>query len=203
MVVKLRVQLNHCSLKFLRCEPVWPSGKGVRLVSRRASARFRFVSPLSSKRLWFVDTVLWLCPSLPTETLKWLSLLPILMQESFWWWQCSDRYIISLFPPPPYSPSPPSLISLMVSVDVKHHVYLLAPVVVKLRNQLNRYFLKFMWWSNFVSSWITAFSSSCDGQTSCPVESLLFQVPVMVWLRVQLIVKLRVQLKHCFLKCLW
>ena len=24
-------------------------------------------------------------PSLPTETLKWLSSLPILMQESFWW----------------------------------------------------------------------------------------------------------------------
>ena len=77
-----------------------------------------------------MDIVLWLCPSLPTETLKWLSSLPILMQESFWWWQCSDRYIISLspylhahFPPPP--PFSPSLISLMVSLDVKHHVYLL------------------------------------------------------------------------------
>ena len=74
-----------------------------------------------------MDTVLWLCPSLPTETLKWLSSLPILMQKSFWWWQCSDRYIISLsphlhtpFPPPPFSPS---LISLVVSVDVKRHVY--------------------------------------------------------------------------------
>ena len=46
------------------------------------------------------------------------------MQESFWWRQCSNRYIISLFPhlhiPPPFSLS---LISLMVSVDVKHHVY--------------------------------------------------------------------------------
>ena len=77
-----------------------------------------------SFRLWFLDTVLWLCPSLPTETLKWLSSLPILMQESFWWWQCSDRYIISLFShlhtPIPFSPS---LISLTVSVDVKHHVY--------------------------------------------------------------------------------
>ena len=73
-----------------------------------------------------MDTVLWLCPSLPTETLKWLSLLPILMQDSFWCWQCSDRYIISLFPHlltifPSFFPS---LISLMVSVDVKHHVYL-------------------------------------------------------------------------------
>ena len=32
------------------------------------------------------------------ETLKWLSPLTILMQGSFWWWQCSDRYIISLSP---------------------------------------------------------------------------------------------------------
>ena len=28
---------------------------------------------------------------------KWLSLLPISIQESFWWWQCSIRYC---FPPP-------------------------------------------------------------------------------------------------------
>ena len=46
------------------------------------------------------------------------------MQESFWWWQCSDRYIISLSPTsiPPTPPPPP--ISLMVCVDVKHHVLL-------------------------------------------------------------------------------
>ena len=52
--------------------------------------------------------------------------------SAFRWWQCSDRYIISLSPttfiPPPH-PHPASfslsLISLMVSVDVKHHVYLL------------------------------------------------------------------------------
>ena len=58
--------------------------------------------------VWFVDTVLWLCPSLPTETLKWLSSPPILMQESFWWWQCSGRYRISLFPHhhTPFPPSP-------------------------------------------------------------------------------------------------
>ena len=50
------------------------------------------------------------------------------MQESFWRWQCSDRYIISLSPPPSILSSPlffPSLISLMVFVDVKRHVYLL------------------------------------------------------------------------------
>ena len=50
------------------------------------------------------------------KTLKWLSSLPILMQVSFWLWQCSNRYIISLSPP---------LISLVVSVGVKHHIYLL------------------------------------------------------------------------------
>ena len=48
------------------------------------------------------------------------------MQKLFWWWQCSDRYMISLSPhlhnpsPPPFSPS---LISRTVSVDVTHHVY--------------------------------------------------------------------------------
>ena len=102
-----------------------------RLVAREGPRfrRYRFGSTFFSKRLWFVDTVWWLCPSLLTETLTWLSSLPILMQESFWWWQCSDRYIIShstppfLSPPPP--PPPPSLTSLMVSVDLKHHVYLL------------------------------------------------------------------------------
>ena len=44
-----------------------------------------FIGAFHSAMLW------WLCPSLPTETLKWLSSLPILMQGSFWWWQCSDR----------------------------------------------------------------------------------------------------------------
>ena len=33
------------------------------------------------------------------EKLKCLSLLPILMLQSFWWWQCTIRY--SPFPPPP------------------------------------------------------------------------------------------------------
>ena len=65
------------------------------------------------------------------ETLKWLSSLPTLMQESFWWWQCSDRCIICLYPHPPISiprppPFSPSLISLMVFVDVKHNVYRLS-----------------------------------------------------------------------------
>ena len=29
------------------------------------------------------------------KTVKWLSSLPILVQESFWWWQCSVRYSLS------------------------------------------------------------------------------------------------------------
>ena len=55
--------------------------------------------------------------------------MPTLMHKSFWWWQCRDRYIISPPnpppPPPPYPlpPFSPSLINLVVSVDVKHHVY--------------------------------------------------------------------------------
>ena len=52
------------------------------------------------------------------ETSKQLSLLPILMQESFWWRHCNNRYTISLFPH-----LRPSLISLVISVDVKHPVY--------------------------------------------------------------------------------
>ena len=96
------------------------------MVRGRISVRYRFGSPFSSKRLWFVDSVLWLCPSLSSETLKWLSSLPILMHKSFWWWQCSDSYIVSLSPHlhTPFPPFSPSLISRTVSVDVKHHVYL-------------------------------------------------------------------------------
>ena len=72
-----------------------------------------------------MDTVFRLCISLPTETLKWLSSLPILMQKSFWWWQCRDRYIISLSPHlhTPFPPFSPSLIRRTVTVDIKHHVY--------------------------------------------------------------------------------
>ena len=44
------------------------------------------------------------------------------MQKSFWWWQCSDRYVISLSPHL-HTPFSPSLLSRTVPVDIKHHVY--------------------------------------------------------------------------------
>ena len=69
-------------------------GLAVRPVSKWTSAWFCFSSPFSSKRLWFVDTVLWPRPSQLTK----MALIALLMQESFWWWQCSDMFIISLFP---------------------------------------------------------------------------------------------------------
>ena len=43
--------------------PVWPSGMALGWVSRGTSVRIHFGSPFSSKALWSVDTVLWLCPS--------------------------------------------------------------------------------------------------------------------------------------------
>ena len=51
------------------------------------------------------------------------------MQESFWWWQYSDRYIISLSPlflwPLIYNlPFP------IVSVDINHYVYLLMTIIM-------------------------------------------------------------------------
>ena len=62
------------------------------------------------------------------DTLKWLSSPPIFMQVILVVTVYSDRYIISLSSHlPPFSPS---LISLMVSVDVKHHVYLLTSIMI-------------------------------------------------------------------------
>ena len=107
-------------------EPVWPSGKAGKqkdLGSNPLRLSFLF----KSNGLWTQS-----CDFVPHnyETLTWLSSLPILMQKSFRWWRCSDRYMVFLSshlrtPSPPFTPLPPSLISLMVSVDVKHHVYLL------------------------------------------------------------------------------
>ena len=88
------------------------------LVSRGTSVWIRFGCPFSSKIVVCGHCLLTL-PLTVNETIKWLSSMPILMQESFWWWQCGDRYIIYL-----RTPFSLSLISLMVSVDVKPHAYL-------------------------------------------------------------------------------
>ena len=54
------------------------------------------------------------------------------MQKSFWRWQRSDRYIPTSSPlPRPLLPFFPSLISLVVSVDVKHHVYFRKPITTE------------------------------------------------------------------------
>ena len=76
------------------------------------------------------------------------------MQKSFWWWQNSDRYMISLFshlhtPFPSFSPS---LISLMVSVNAKCHVYLESIIYhlaqlqkAKLKNILQNVNINVLW----------------------------------------------------------
>ena len=95
---------QHNSSRLRVCEPFW----------QKDLDWYCFGSSFSSKRLWTVDIVLWLCHSqkLLIKHWKWLSSLPIVvMQELFWWWQCSDRYIIpSLFPylciTFPHSPRP-------------------------------------------------------------------------------------------------
>ena len=87
---------------------------------RRALAQFRFGSSFSVVCGHCLVTLTLTI----NETLKWFSSLPILLMKSFWCWQCSDSYmyiyIISLCPSSPISIRP-SLISLMVSVDTKHH----------------------------------------------------------------------------------
>ena len=67
------------------------------LAVRRNLLRLSFL--FKSYGLWILS-----CDFVPHnyETLKRLSSLPTLLQKSFWWWQCSDRYIISLSPLPPY-----------------------------------------------------------------------------------------------------
>ena len=71
-----------------------------------------------------MDTVLWLCPSGCSVTEWNIKMahppsLPTLIQESFWWWQCSDRYISLPLPPTPYLLSP-----LSPSPILRYHVYL-------------------------------------------------------------------------------
>ena len=89
------------------------------------------------------------------ETFKWLSSLPILMQESFWWRQCSDRYIISLIPRlhTPFLPVPNKPYGFFV--DVKHHIYFAVG-----------------WWGDQCGSLCALYAhgaSLCDGTTHTAV----------------------------------
>ena len=78
-----------------------PSGAGMQ--EDLGSIPLRLFSLFKRCGLWTLS--LWLCPSqLMKHYLKWLSSLPILMQESFWWWQHSVRYSLPL---PLRSWSPP------------------------------------------------------------------------------------------------
>ena len=91
---------NIRSLKGILREPVWPSGKQKDLGSNLLLLSFLF----KSCGLWTLS-----CDFVPHnyETLKWFSSLPTVMQKSFWWWQCIDRYVIS--PPSPPPPTPTSI----------------------------------------------------------------------------------------------
>ena len=62
-------------------EPVWPSGEALGEVPRFESA---LGSPFSSKVEVCGHCLVTLFLTI-YDTLKWLSSLPILMQESFWW----------------------------------------------------------------------------------------------------------------------
>ena len=66
------------------------------------------------------------------------------MQESFWWWQCSDRYIISLFPNL-HTPFSPSLNSLMVSWTLST-TFTLTYLLTDKSVLLNRYYSLFQNW---------------------------------------------------------
>ena len=63
-------------------EPVWPRSRRYRLLSEGTSVRILFGSPISSKVVVCIDARVILSLTV-NETLKRLSSLPILMQESF------------------------------------------------------------------------------------------------------------------------
>ena len=91
------------------CEPVWPSGKALQAGKRKGIGSI-------ARRLSFLFKKVVVCGHC-LETLYITSCWNIKMaliaahlnltQKSFWCWQCSDRYIISLFPHTPSPPPPP------------------------------------------------------------------------------------------------
>ena len=67
------------------CEPRWPSGKAVRLISRKDLGSIPLRLSFLFKKVVVCGHCLVTLSLAVNETLKWLSSLPILMQESFWW----------------------------------------------------------------------------------------------------------------------
>ena len=61
----------------------------MRLVTRGTSVRFCFGSPFSSKAAVCGHCLVTFCPSQFQNNIKMALICHILMQESFWWWQCS------------------------------------------------------------------------------------------------------------------
>ena len=109
------------------------------------------------------------------ETLQWLSSLPILMHESFWWRQCSDRYIISLSPhlhtPPPPThththPFSPSLIFPWTLSTMCNYLHL--------RVGPTPFFQPSKMWRKTVQEALTGFPRSL-GDSSEPVPSTSFE----------------------------
>ena len=68
-----------------------------------------FCSPFSSKAVVYGLCFVTL-PCIVTATLKWLSSLPVIMLESFWWWRCSIRCSLP-FPPTSWDPGPHQYLS--------------------------------------------------------------------------------------------
>ena len=113
------------------------------------------------------------------KTLNRLSSLPILIQESFWWWQCSDRYTVylssHLHTPSPFSPS---LISLMISVEVKYHVYQRASnrkATDLLRSLQSRYHVTFL--SCLTGEDFLNYNRGMDREFSCFLDDMKVSEP--------------------------
>ena len=78
----------------------------------RASQQTNVSSRSLSSKTWGSYTRVLTSPLAINKTLKWLTLLPTLMPESFWWCQHSIRHSSSL-------PSPPPGISVHASTSLK------------------------------------------------------------------------------------
>ena len=106
-------------------KPVWPSGKA--LGWQAEGPQFESTSAhLSLQKLWSADAVLWRCPSQIMKQSNISHRCPCQCRSHSGDDSVEIGIYSSLFPHlhTPFHPFSPSLISLMVSVDIKHHVSL-------------------------------------------------------------------------------